>query len=92
MSAPGQEQPFKQLPRMSAQRRAADIQPVCHFTAITRTDPARREMGIAPPPGNSVFRILELPAGKDAFMHCTDTIDYCIVMEGVCVMLLDDGA
>ena len=55
-------------------------------------DPAYREMGIAPPPGGSVFRILEVPAGKDAFMHCTDTIDYCIVMQGECVMLLDDGA
>ncbi len=55
-------------------------------------DPAYREMGIAPPPGGSAFRILEVPAGKDAFMHCTDTIDYCIVMQGECVMLLDDGA
>jgi len=55
-------------------------------------DPACREMGIAPPPGGSAFRILEVPPGKDAFMHCTDTIDYCIVMQGQCVMLLDDGA
>ena len=55
-------------------------------------DPAYREIGIAPPPGGPAFRILEGPAGKDAFMHCTDTIDYCIVMQGECVMLLDDGA
>ncbi len=55
-------------------------------------DPAYREMGIAPPPGGSAFRILEVPVGKDAFMHRTDTIDYCIVMRGECVMLLDDGA
>ncbi len=55
-------------------------------------DPAMREIGIAPPPGGSAFRILEVPPGKDAFMHCTDTIDYCIVMQGECVMLLDDGA
>ena len=55
-------------------------------------DPAHREIGIAPPPGGSAFRILEVPPGKDAFMHCTDTIDYCIVMAGECVMLLDDGA
>jgi len=54
-------------------------------------DPAWREMGIAPPKGGSAFRILEVPPGKDAFMHCTDTIDYCIVMRGECVMLLDDG-
>ena len=55
-------------------------------------DPAYRDIGIAPPPGGSVFRILEVPPGKDAFMHCTDTIDYCIVLRGDCVMLLDDGA
>jgi uncharacterized cupin superfamily protein len=55
-------------------------------------DPANREMGIAPPKGGSAFRILEVPPGKDAFMHCTDTIDYCIVMRGECVMLLDGGA
>ena len=55
-------------------------------------DPAYRDVGIPPPPGGSVFRILEVPPGKDAFMHCTDTIDYCVVLQGECVMLLDDGA
>ncbi len=54
-------------------------------------DPALREMGIAPPPRGSVLRILELAAGKQAAMHRTDTLDYCIVLEGECAMLLDDG-
>src|SRR5690606_39802083 len=26
-----------------------------------------------------------------SFMHRTDTIDYALVLEGECVMLLDDG-
>ncbi len=45
-------------------------------------DPALREMGIAPPPRGSVLRILELAAGKQAAMHRTDTLDYCIVLKG----------
>ncbi len=55
-------------------------------------DPALRDMGIAPPPNGTVLRILELAPGKDAFMHRTDTLDYCIVLKGVCVMKLDDDA
>ncbi len=55
-------------------------------------DPALRNMGIAPPPRGSVLRILELAPGKPAFMHRTDTLDYCIVLQGECVMKLDDGA
>jgi quercetin dioxygenase-like cupin family protein len=55
-------------------------------------DPSTRTLGIGPPKNGNVFRILELPPGKDPFMHRTDTIDYCIVLEGECVMLLDDNA
>jgi quercetin dioxygenase-like cupin family protein len=53
-------------------------------------DPGKRKLpGIAPPEGGHVFRILQLAPGKSAFMHRTDTIDYCIVMKGECVMKLD---
>jgi len=38
------------------------------------------------------LRIIELAAGKQAFMHRTDTLDYCIVLEGECAMKLDDDA
>jgi quercetin dioxygenase-like cupin family protein len=55
-------------------------------------DPAQREMGLAPPARGSVLRILELAVGKEAFMHRTDTLDYCIVLQGECAMKLDDGA
>lgn len=55
-------------------------------------DPAQREMGLTPPPRGSVLRILELAPGKEAFMHRTDTLDYCIVLQGECAMKLDDDA
>jgi len=55
-------------------------------------DPAAREIDIEPPARGSVFRILELAPGKDAYMHRTDTIDYAICMSGECDMLLDDDA
>jgi quercetin dioxygenase-like cupin family protein len=55
-------------------------------------DPALRDIGIAPPALGSVLRILELAPGKEAFMHRTDTVDYCIVLQGQCVMKLDDDA
>ena len=55
-------------------------------------DPATREMGLAPSARGSVLRILELAAGKEAFMHRTNTMDYCIVLQGECAMKLDDGA
>ena len=54
-------------------------------------DPATRAMDIEPPAEGSVFRILELAPHKKPFMHRTDTIDYALVLEGECVMLLDDG-
>ena len=55
-------------------------------------DPAAREIDIEPPARGSVFRILELAPGKEAYMHRTDTMDYAICMSGECDMLLDDDA
>ena len=55
-------------------------------------DPAAREIDIEPPARGSVFRILELAPGKEAYMHRTDTIDYAICMSGECDMLLDGDA
>ena len=55
-------------------------------------DPAARLIDIEPPARGSVFRILELAPGKEAYMHRTDTIDYAICMSGECDMLLDDDA
>jgi quercetin dioxygenase-like cupin family protein len=53
-------------------------------------DPATQELDIEPPAEGSIFRILELVPGKDAYMHRTDTIDYAICMSGECVMIMDD--
>ena len=45
---------------------------------------------IEPPANGSIFRMLELVPGKEAYMHQTDTIDYAICMSGKCEMLLDE--
>lgn len=54
-------------------------------------DPAYRTMDIEPPKRGTIFRMLELAPGKDAYMHRTNTIDYAICMSGKCKMELDDG-
>lgn len=54
-------------------------------------DPALRTMDIEPPERGTIFRILELSPGKEAYMHRTDTVDYVIVMSGECDMVLDDS-
>ena len=54
-------------------------------------DPAQRDMDIEPPERGSIFRVLELTPGKEAYMHRTDTVDYSIVMSGECDMLMDDS-
>jgi mannose-6-phosphate isomerase-like protein (cupin superfamily) len=48
-------------------------------------------MDIEPPERGSIFRVLELTPGKEAYMHRTDTVDYAIVMSGECDMLMDDS-
>ena len=55
-------------------------------------DPAARDMDIEPPAQGSIFRIIEVAPGKEAYMHATQTIDYAMVLKGETVMLLDDGA
>ena len=53
-------------------------------------DPAYTTRDIEPPERGSIFRVVELMPGKEAYMHRTDTIDYAIVLSGECVMELDD--
>ena len=54
-------------------------------------DPIEGRIELSPGPGGSILRILELPPNTPALMHRTDTIDYVLMMEGECDMLLDDG-
>ena len=54
-------------------------------------DPTSREVDIEPPEAGSIFRILEVLPGKEAYMHATATIDYAVVLEGEATMLLDDS-
>jgi quercetin dioxygenase-like cupin family protein len=53
-------------------------------------DPAARDRDLPPPRNGTVLRILELVPHKPAFMHRTDSVDYCIVLQGECVMKMDD--
>ena len=58
---------------------------------INGEDPTEVPRDIEPPETGSIFRILELVPGKEAYMHRTNTIDYAICMSGKCEMLLDEG-
>ena len=53
-------------------------------------DPAAQKLGLHPSANGSILRILELPPGAPALMHRTDTLDYVLLMEGECDMILDD--
>jgi hypothetical protein len=57
---------------------------------VNGEDPTSTPQDIEPPKTGSIFRILELVPGKEAYMHRTDTIDYAICMSGKCEMLLDE--
>ena len=58
---------------------------------VNGEDPTATPRDIEPPETGSIFRILELIPGKEAYMHRTDTIDYAICLSGKCEMHLDDG-
>ena len=69
-------------------------------------DRAAREIGVPPPPGGSIFRVVDFPPEKaprsrEAMlaeigarhpgMHRTRSVDYAIVLQGEIDMLLDEG-
>ena len=58
---------------------------------VNGEDPTSSPRDIEPPKAGSIFRILELIPGKEAYMHRTDTIDYAICLSGKCEMYLDEG-
>jgi oxalate decarboxylase/phosphoglucose isomerase-like protein (cupin superfamily) len=54
-------------------------------------DHAAAVLDIDPPERGTVFRVLEVMPGKEAYMHVTQTIDYAMVLDGQATMLLDDS-
>src|SRR5204862_7749245 len=64
---------------------------VTDASAPDKRDSAEREIGIAPPPDGSIFRIVDFPAGAKGEMHSTPSVDYGLVMEGEIDMLLPGG-
>lgn len=55
-------------------------------------DPRTGKVDLTPGPNGTIMRVLELPPGCPAHMHKTQTVDYVIMLEGECDMVLDDGA
>ena len=43
-------------------------------------------------PGQTRFRLVQFPAGFDAPMHATPTIDYIVVVDGEIDLELEDGS
>ena len=55
------------------------------------TDGRHREAGLTLE-GGSVVRVVDMLPGCESPMHRTNSIDYCIVLEGEIELELDDGA
>ena len=57
-------------------------------------DGADRDLAVAPDPGGSLFRVVQLPPDGDTepFWHETATCDYNVVLAGELVLLLGDEA
>jgi quercetin dioxygenase-like cupin family protein len=55
------------------------------------SDPAAAKLGLNPASNGSILRLLELPPNTPALMHRTNTVDYVLLLEGECDMILDDG-
>jgi naringenin degradation protein FdeH len=59
-------------------------------------DPAERELTLPPPAGGTKIRIAEFrpghldEAGLQSPIHRTSSVDYCIVLQGELVLVLDD--
>lgn len=56
-------------------------------------DPILGPVTLPPPPGGSIFRIVEFAPranGERPHMHRTPSLDYCYVIDGTIVAVLDD--
>ncbi|WPB94295.1 cupin domain-containing protein [Streptomyces malaysiensis] len=60
--------------------------------SVPYVDPVPPTATIPPPPGGTVFRIVEFPADPEAkpYLHRTASLDYCVVLSGEVYAVLDD--
>jgi len=59
--------------------------------AATEAEPTERPVRVPPEPSGTIIRVVELkPHGKSP-MHRTQTVDYGIVLEGECYLVLTDS-
>ena len=61
------------------------------ITAVEQREPNDRPPQLAPPPGGSSIRVVEMRAGHRSPMHRTRTIDYGIVLEGEVFLVMEDS-
>jgi quercetin dioxygenase-like cupin family protein len=59
--------------------------------ALAPRDRGNLDIGIPPPRGGSIFRVVDFPPGAKGEMHRTRSVDYGIVIEGEIDMLLPEG-
>jgi quercetin dioxygenase-like cupin family protein len=55
-------------------------------------DPVGPDVSVPPPPGGSVFRVVEFPgnAAGRPYVHRTASLDYCYVLDGEIYAVLDE--
>ena len=61
------------------------------ITAVEQREPNDRPVQLAPPPGGSIIRVVDMPAGHHSPMHRTRTIDYGIVLSGEVFLVMEDS-
>ncbi|MEX0751933.1 MAG: cupin domain-containing protein [Xanthobacteraceae bacterium] len=70
---------------------ATDAMPADIAVGENIEDAGDRILGTPPPPNGTRFAINDIPPGKPARMHRTETIDYVIVLCGEIDMEMDDS-
>lgn len=61
------------------------------ITAVEQREPNDRPLQLAPPPGGSIIRVVEMGAGHRSATHRTRTVDYGIVLEGEVFLVMEDS-
>src|SRR5690349_21589329 len=59
--------------------------------SVFASDPTAGALSVPPAPNGTKIRINEFPPGVVSPMHCTQSVDYGIVLSGEVVLVLDDS-
>ena len=83
------------LPGMSRDLGLTDLWYTGDAAAASVSDPANRDLAVAPPDGGTLFRVVQFPpdaSGSEPFWHETPTVDYNVVLSGELLLLLETGS